>query len=92
VALIRAKIIARLHGSLNCGLAELSWEWIMRADGQVFRRLTVVNGRQERNPWQLITRMPAAKQQAARKNHTHAEVMLVELARQHGHQTGQPPG
>lgn len=92
MALIRAKIIARLHGSLNCGLAELSWEWIMRADGQVFRRLTAVNGRQERNPWQLITRMPAAKQQAARMNHTHAEAILSQLARQHGHQTDEPSG
>jgi hypothetical protein len=36
--------------------------------------------------------MPAAKQQAARMNHTHAEAILSQLARQHGHQTDEPSG
>jgi hypothetical protein len=53
VALIPAKIIARLGATCTSDVAELSWEWAMRADGEVVRRMTAVNGHRERNSWQL---------------------------------------
>ena len=44
----------------------MSWEWIMCADGQVFYRLTEVNGQRERNPWTLATRLPAPSLRAGK--------------------------
>lgn len=36
MARISAKVIARIHTTSD-GLAELSWEWILRVNGQVLR-------------------------------------------------------
>jgi hypothetical protein len=90
MALIPAKIIARLHGSYTSDVAELFWEWAMRADGEVVRRMTAVNGHRERNPWQLVTQVPAAERPIVRTDHTHARAMLAEIARQSGHQVAEP--
>ena len=54
----------------------MSWEWIMRADGQVFYRLTEVNGRRERNHSTLETRMPAAELGAIGEDKTKATKAL----------------
>jgi len=58
MALLPPKVIAQVSGRSAGKLGAMSWEWIMRADGQVFYRLTDVNGRRERNPWILATRRP----------------------------------
>jgi hypothetical protein len=86
MALIPAKIIVRLRGTYTSDVAELSWEWAMRADGEVVRRMTTVNGRRQRDSWQLITQMPAAERPIVRRNHTYARARLTEIARQSGHQ------
>jgi hypothetical protein len=51
MALLSPKVIAQVSGRSAGELGVMSWEWIMRADGQVLYRLTQVNGRRERNPW-----------------------------------------
>ena len=51
MALLSPKVIAQVSSRSEGKLGATSWEWIMRADGQVFYRLTEVNGRRERNPW-----------------------------------------
>jgi hypothetical protein len=66
----------------------MSWEWIMRADGQVFYRLTKVDGRRERNPWTLATRLPVAELNALRGDKSRAIEVLDVIARQHGHRVG----
>jgi hypothetical protein len=58
----------------------------MRADGEVSRRITAVNGHRERNPWQPVTQVPAAERLIVRTNHTYARARLAEIARQSGHQ------
>jgi hypothetical protein len=86
VALIPAKIIIRLRGTYTSDVAELSWEWAMRADGEVVRRMTAVNGRRQRDSWQPVTQVPAAERPIVRRNHTYARAVLAEIARQSGHE------
>ena len=90
MALIPAKIIARLHATYTSDVAELSWEWVMRTDGQVSRRMTAVNRRPIRDLWQVVTQVPARERQMVRINHAHARAMLVEIARQRGHHIAGP--
>jgi hypothetical protein len=85
MALLSPKVIAQVSGHSASELAVMSWEWIMRADGQVLYRLTKVNGRRERNPWTLATRLPAAELEAIRGDKTKATEVLDVIVRQHGH-------
>ena len=85
MALMSPKVIAQVSSSSASELAVMSWEWIMRADGQVFYRLTKVDGRRERNPWTLATRLPPAELEALRGDKSRAAEVLDVIARQHGH-------
>jgi hypothetical protein len=86
MALISPRVIAQVSSSSASALAVMSWEWIMRADGQVFYRLTKVDGRRERNPWTLATRLPRAELEALRGDKSRAAEVLDVIARQYGHQ------
>ncbi len=85
MALLSPKVIAQVSGRSVGKLGEMSWEWIMRPDGQVFYRLTAVNGRRERNPWTLATRLRAAELEAIRGDKTKATEALDAIVRRHGH-------
>ena len=85
MALLSPKVIAQVSSRSSSELAAMSWEWIMRADGQVFYRLTKVDGRRERNPWTLATRLSPADLEALRSDKTRATEVLDVIARQHGH-------
>jgi hypothetical protein len=85
MALIAPRVIAKVSSNSASALAVTSWEWIMRADGQVFYRLSKVDGRRERNPWRLVTRLAAADLQALLWDRSKARSVLDDLARQHGH-------
>ena len=85
MALLAPKVIAQVSGRSVGELGAMSWEWIMRADGQVFYRLTKVNGRRERNPWAMATQLPAADLEAVRGDKTKATQVLDAIVRQHGH-------
>ena len=85
MALLSPKVIAQASGRSAGELGAMSWEWIMRADGQVLYRLTKVNGRRERNPWILATRLPAAELEAIRGDKARATEALDAIVRQHGH-------
>ena len=91
MARMSAKVIARIHTTSD-GLAELSWEWIVRVDGQVQRRLTAVGGRRERNPWMDVAQLSARDLQALQRDHPRARAALESLARQRGHQASQARG
>ena len=88
MALIPPRAIARVNSSSASELAVMSWEWILRADGQVSYRLTKVDGRWERNPWSLVTQLAAAELQALRGDRSKATAVLDDLVRQHGHKVG----
>jgi hypothetical protein len=85
MALLSPKVIAQVSGRSAGSLGAMSWEWIMRADGQVFYRLTKVNGRRERNPWALATTLPAAELEVIRGDTAKATAVLDVIVRQHGH-------
>jgi hypothetical protein len=85
MALLSPKVIAQVSGRSAGKLGVMSWEWIMRADGQVLYRLTKVDGRRERNPWTPATRLPAAEMEAIRGDKTKATEVLDVIVRQHGH-------
>ena len=85
MALLSPKVIAQVSVRSADKLGVMSWEWIMRADGQVFYRLTKVNGRRERNPWTPATRLPAAELEAIRGDTAKAAEVLDVIVRQHGH-------
>jgi len=84
MALLSPKVIAQVSVR-SAGEPAMSWEWIMRADGEVFYRLTKVNGRRERNPWTLATRLPATELEAVGGDNTKATEVLNVIVRQHGH-------
>jgi hypothetical protein len=84
MALLSPKVIAQVSGRSDGELGVMSWEWIMRADGQVFYRLSKVNGRPERNPWTLVTRLPPAELEAIHGDKTKATQVLDVIVRQHG--------
>ena len=85
MALLSPKVIAQVSVQSAHKLGVMSWEWIMRADGQVLYRLTEVNGRPERNPWNPVTRLPVAELQVIRGDKTKATEVLDVIVRQHGH-------
>ncbi|MGH3250479.1 MAG: hypothetical protein ACRDOI_30325 [Trebonia sp.] len=87
MALLSPKVIAQVSGRSSGELGVMSWEWIMRADGQVFYRLTKVNGRRERNPWALATRLPAAELEAMGGDKTRATAVLDAIVSRHGHRS-----
>ena len=88
MALISPKVIAQVSCRSNSELADMSWEWVLRADGQVLYRLTRVDGRRERNPWTLVTQLNRVQLQSFREDRDKAAAMLDNLARQHGHKAG----
>jgi hypothetical protein len=88
MALIFPKVIAQVSCRSNGALAAMSWEWVLRADGQVLYRLTRVDGRRERNSWTLVTQLNPAQLQSFRKDRDQAAAMLDNFARQHGHKAG----
>jgi hypothetical protein len=85
MALLSPKVIAQVSGRSASDLGVMSWEWIMRADGQVLYRLSKVNGRRERNPWIPATQLPAAELEAIGGDKNRATEVLDVIVRQHGH-------
>jgi len=85
MALLSPKVIAQVSVHSAHKLGVMSWEWIMRADGQVLYRLAKVDGRRERGPWTPATRLPAAELEAIRGDKARATEMLDLIVRQHGH-------
>jgi len=45
-----SRVIARIFSTYTSEYASLTWEWILRADGQVCYRLTELRDRRDRNP------------------------------------------
>jgi hypothetical protein len=83
-----SRAIARIFSTHSSEYASLTWEWIIRADGQVCYRLTKLQGRRERNPWQAVTRVSGADQRSFTQDTGGAEAWLADLARERGHHVG----
>ena len=85
MALLSPKVIAQVNARSTGEVGVMSWEWIMRADGQVLYRLAKVDGRRERNEWTLVTRLPAGELDALRGDQAKAAAALDAIVRQHGY-------
>jgi hypothetical protein len=85
MALLSPKVIAQVNARSTGEVGVMSWEWILRADGQVFYRLAKVDGRRERNAWTPVTQLPAAALDAVRGDQAKAAAALDAVVRQHGH-------
>ena len=85
MALLSPKVIAQVNVRSTGEVGVMSWEWVMRADGQVLYRLAKVDGRRERNEWALATRVPAAELDALRGDQAKATAALDAIVRRHGY-------
>ena len=81
-----SRVIARIFSTYTSEYASLTWEWILRADGQVCYRLTELRDRRERNPWRPVTQISGAYLHAFITGTASAEPWLAGLAIQRGHQ------
>jgi hypothetical protein len=81
-----SRVLARIFSTHSNEFASLTWEWIIRADGQVCYRLTELRGRRERNPWRPVTRLSGAALRALGQDTASAQAWLAGLALQRGHQ------
>ena len=80
-----SRVLARIFSTHSNEFASLTWEWIIRADGQVCYRLTELRGRRERNPWRSVTRLSGADLRAIGEDTAGAEAWLAGLALERGH-------
>jgi hypothetical protein len=83
-----SRVIARIFSTHSSEYASLTWEWIVRADGQACYRLTELQGRRERNPWRAVTRAGVAELRSFSQDTASAEAWLAGLARERGHHVG----
>jgi hypothetical protein len=80
-----SRVIARIFSTHNSDYASLTWEWIIRSDGQVCYRLRQVGGSRERNPWQPQSRLYGANLHAFAADTASAKTWLAGLALERGH-------
>ena len=80
-----SRVLARIFSTHSNEFASLTWEWIIRADGQVCYRLTELRGRRERNPWRSVTRLSGVDLRSFSQNAVSAEAWLAGLALERGH-------
>ena len=85
------RVIARIFSTYGTEFAELTWEWIIRVDGQACYRLRELRGRRERNPWRPVTRLDGADLRAFVADTASAEAWLAGLAVERGHDVVSPP-
>lgn len=82
---ISAREIGHIETSYTSDLGQLSWTWVMRADGTVWYRLSHVDGRPERNDWQLVCRLTSTERRSIGTDTPRANDLLGRIARQRGH-------
>jgi hypothetical protein len=85
MALLSPKVIAQVNARSTSAVGVMSWEWIMRADGQVLYRLAKVDGRRERNAWTPATQLTAAELDAVGGDQAKATAVLDAIVRRHGY-------
>jgi hypothetical protein len=80
-----SQVIARVFSTYSTEFAELTWEWVIRADGQVCYRLRELRGKREHNPWHVVMRLDAADLRAFAAGRASTEAWLAGLALERGH-------
>ena len=80
-----SRVIARVFSTYSTEYAELTWEWIIRSDGQACYRLHRLRGKREHNPWQPAIQVDGADLRAFSADRASAEAWLAGLALERGH-------
>ncbi len=80
-----SRVIARIFSTYDSEYASLTWEWILRADGQVCYRLAQLGGRREHNLWRPVAQVSGADLYAFIHGTASAEPWLAGLALDRGH-------
>jgi len=82
---LAAREICSIETTYRSDLGSFTWAWVVRADGEVQYRLTHVNGRRERNPWQSVCHLTSVERRALGSDQVRATDLLMRLARERGH-------
>ncbi len=82
---LSAREITSIETTYTSELGTFSWAWVIRADGEVQYRLSHVDGRRERNPWQSVCRLTSVQRLSIGSDQARATDLLIRLAREHGH-------
>ena len=77
--------IGHIETSYTSALGQFSWTWVVRVDGTVMYRLSHVDGRPERNDWQLVCRLTSTERRSIGTDTARANDLLTRVARQRGH-------
>ena len=80
-----SRVIARIFSTYSTEYASLTWEWVIRADGQVRYRLRELEGRRERNPWRSVNSVSDADLRTFTQDKARAEAWLAARALERGH-------
>jgi hypothetical protein len=70
--------------------ADLEWEWTLRADGLIWRRLTRVRGRLERNDWRYAGQLDGPAWKALAAGRLTPADLLEQYVRGSGHRLAIP--
>ena len=85
MARLTAREIARIESTYTSDLGQLTWAWVLKADGRVQYRLSHINGRPERNYWRQVYQLNATERREIGTGATKPDDLLARLARERGH-------
>jgi len=80
-----SRVIARIFSTYSTEYASLTWEWAIRADGQVRYRLRELQNKRERNPWRSVASVSDVDLRAFSQDKAMAEAWLAACALERGH-------
>ena len=88
MARLTAREIGRIESTYTSDLGQLTWAWVLKADGRVLYRLSHINGRPERNYWRMVYELSVTERWEVANDSGQAAVLLARLARERGHHLG----
>ena len=80
-----AREIGQIESTYTSDLGQLTWAWVLKADGRVLYRLSHINGRPERNYWRQVYELTATERWEIGTGATKANDLLARLAHERGH-------
>jgi len=85
VARRTAREVGQIESTYTSDLGQLTWAWVLKADGKVLYRLSRINGRPERNYWREVYQLSATERWEIGQDNGRAAGLLARLARERGH-------
>ena len=85
MARLTAREIGQIESTYTSDLGQLTWAWVLKADGRVLYRLSHINGRPERNYWRMVYQLSATERWEVGNDSGQAADLLARLAGGRGH-------